>query len=48
MQPSKYDTFGIGTRSHSKTHDKSPLKLFFVGFRGDYEGVFLGLNETIK
>jgi hypothetical protein len=38
------DSLRIGTRSHSKSHDESPLKLFFEGFRGDYEGVFFGVK----
>jgi hypothetical protein len=36
------DTLRIGTQSHSKSHDESPLKVFSVAFRGDFEGVFLG------
>ena len=38
------DSLRIGTRSHSETNDKTPIKLFFEGFRGDYEGVFLGVR----
>lgn len=48
MITSKYDSFGIGTRLNINVDDKTPIKLFFVGFRGIYEGVFLGLNETIE
>jgi hypothetical protein len=40
----KIDSLRIGTRSHPKSHDESPLNLFFVAFRGIYEGVFFGLN----
>jgi hypothetical protein len=44
----KIDSLGIGTRSHPKSQDESPLKLFFVAFRGIFEGVFFGLNQTIE
>ena len=45
MITSKYDSCGIGTRLNINVDDKTPIKLFFVGFRGIYEGVFWGMGE---
>jgi hypothetical protein len=48
MITSKYDSFGIGTRLNINVDDKTPIKLFSVGFKGIYEGVFFWvLDQTI-